>query len=412
MSEYIYFITLISIFIYIFGLFSLFIRERLFISEAIIATCYGILIRKLILPMLNPEFMKELSRVILSLQVVAVGITVPNTYVRNEWFSLFMLLVPIMFLSFIASSIVIKFVGNIDWFTATIVGACVTPTDPVLATAVLKGNFADKYIPAHLRNLLTIESGANDGLGYILLTLPFLLHNRHLTNWILRNWIWEVIVSIIFGGIIGYSARKVFNLCKGKNFIDKESHLGSLIALGLFSTGFCCLMKSDDILSCFVCGFIFSWDPKYKEDIRNSHLLEVLDLYTNNTFFICFGATLTFDIFRWRYICIAILIILVRRLPFFYLLKRFVPQLKNSREVFFAGWFGPVGVGAVFFCHHAVEHMKSENIKSAIKIFPLVQLIVLASIFVHGLTAPIIHFHLKNKKMEEEVESSYSRMSV
>lgn len=411
MSEVIHFITLVSIFIYIFGLVSLFIKEKLFISETLVATCFGLLIRKFVIPLLTPNFMTEFSRVVISLQVVAVGITVPNIYIRNEYWSLFMLLVPIMFLSFLASTVIIYCVGIRDWIVSAIISACITPTDPVLATAVLKGKFADKYIPAHLRNLLTIESGANDGLGYLLLTIPFLMKNMNFTEWILRCWIKEVFAAIIIGGLIGYLARKLFDFCNEKKLIDKESLLTSMIALGLFATGTSYLLGSGDILACFVCGLLFSRDPHFKKEIRQSHFMDVLDLLVNNIFFICFGASLTEDIFDLKYLIISILVLLFRRLPFFYLLSKFVPQLKNNREIFFAGWFGPIGVGALFFCHHASHKMIAENIDSKYNIGALVQTIVLSSILVHGLTAPIINFHLKNKNLAEECESSYSNIS-
>lgn len=411
MTEVIFFITLISLFIYIFGLFSLFVKERLFLSESLLATCYGIIIRKMISPLLSPHFMNELARIVISLQVVAVGITVPNIYIIREWPSLFILLVPVMLLSYIASSLIINWISDFDLVTSFIIGACVTPTDPVLATAILKGKFADKYIPSHLRNLLTVESGANDALGYILLTIPFLAKNLSFSTWIYRTWIKDVSLSILLGAIIGYSARKVFNFCNKQKFIDKESHLVSMIALGLFATGVSCLLGSDDILSCFVCGIFFSWDSEYRKEVAESHFLDVLDHLFNNLFFICFGATLSPEILQWKYFAIALLILFFRRLPFFYLFKRFISQLKNNREVFFAGWFGPIGVGAIFFAHHAEKELFSVEMTKQLNISPLIQSIVLSSIFIHGLTAPIIHFHLKKRDMVDECESTYSNVS-
>lgn len=38
-----------------------------------------------------------------------------------------------------------------------VMGACVTPTDPVLANSILKGKFADEHIPLHVRLLLSGE---------------------------------------------------------------------------------------------------------------------------------------------------------------------------------------------------------------------------------------------------------------
>lgn len=49
------------------------------------------------------------------------------------------------------------------------IAAAVTPTDPILAQAVIGGKFADKHVPAHVRHMLAAESGCNDGAAF-----PFL----------------------------------------------------------------------------------------------------------------------------------------------------------------------------------------------------------------------------------------------
>lgn len=44
-----------------------------------------------------------------------------------------------------------------------VIGACLTPTDPVNANAIIRGAFAMKYVPKNVRLLIAAESGANDG---------------------------------------------------------------------------------------------------------------------------------------------------------------------------------------------------------------------------------------------------------
>jgi NhaP-type Na+/H+ or K+/H+ antiporter len=45
---------------------------------------------------------------------------------------------------------------------------------------------------------------------------------------------------------------------------------------------------------------------------------------------------------------LAIAILLLRRLPFMLAAYRWIPDIKTFREAAFTGWFGPMGVGAVF----------------------------------------------------------------
>jgi NhaP-type Na+/H+ or K+/H+ antiporter len=56
-----------------------------------------------------------------------------------------------------------------NFLSSLVIAACVTPTDPILAQAVIGGKFAEKHVPAHVRHMLAAESGCNDGAAF-----PFL----------------------------------------------------------------------------------------------------------------------------------------------------------------------------------------------------------------------------------------------
>lgn len=42
-------------------------------------------------------------------------------------------------------------------------------------------------------------------------------------------------------------------------------------------------------------------------------------------------------------------VILIRRLPSVILLQKLVPEIRSMREACFVGWFGPMGVGALYY---------------------------------------------------------------
>lgn len=411
MTNFITTITAISIFLYLFGLVSLFIKEKLYISETIFSTLFGFILGDFLFTQIDEKrtFMINISRVVLSLQVVAVGISVPKSYIKKEWRSLLIILAPVMILTFVTSSLIIYIlcINVIDFWLCVVIGACVTPTDPVLAAAVLKGKFAQRYIPRHLINLLIVESGANDGLGFILLTIPL----AFIRNYGFKEWMYtifyEILFAILLGGIIGYVARKILYYSKKYKLIDKESFLVSVILLGIFVTGITSLLKSDDILACFVTGMFFSWDDCFMTEIKESHLMEVIDLLFNHFFFIFFGSMVKLQEFKLIYLPVLVLIIFLRRLPYFFVFRRVISQLRSDREVFFAGWYGPIGVGAIFFAYHASHELHGVDILGKEHVLPMVYAIVVGSIFVHGLTAPIVNFHLRKKTSNtSELESS------
>jgi hypothetical protein len=72
-----------------------------------------------------------------------------------------------------------------------------------------------------------------------------------------------------------------------------------------------------------------------------------------------------------------------------------MPAMKTYREAIFSGWFGPMGVGAVFLSMIAKEEMLEIYQDDAVKpvtinlISPVVLFIVLSSTLVHGTTIPL-----------------------
>ena len=181
-----------------------------------------------------------------------------SEYVKKEWFSIAMLLGPAMVFMWLVSSLCVYLVMGFGWWESMMIGACLAPTDPVLANAVIKGKFANRYIPGHLRNLLSVESGANDGLGFPFLMLPIFmtLHRENigaaLTEWLLRTWLYEIFFSIVVGFILGWLAKKLLEKSEAYHLIDKESFLVYAIALAMSISGLVALISSDDLLSVFI----------------------------------------------------------------------------------------------------------------------------------------------------------------
>jgi hypothetical protein len=64
---------------------------------------------------------------------------------------------------------------SVPLLTALLIGSVLAPTDPVLADSIIAGKTAEENVPERLRNSITAESGANDGLALLLVMMPILL---------------------------------------------------------------------------------------------------------------------------------------------------------------------------------------------------------------------------------------------
>lgn len=357
----------------------------------------------------HDEITKELTRCILAIQVMAVGIELPKHYMKKEWLTMLMLLVPIMIFMWLVSGLFIWWlISPIDYLQALVIAACVCPTDPILANSVVKGRFAEKHVPAHIRNALSAESGANDGMGFPFLFLALFLISEDnvgtaIGKWIYLTCLFQIALSCVIGLVVGYIARIILQWSEKNHLIDKPSFLCFAIALALFLMSMTGFSGSDDLLACFVAGNAFSWDDWFRQETEEAHFQEVIDMMLNLAVFIYIGAIIPWSDFGnaalglapWRLVVIAILILVFRRLPILIILKPVMPAIKTYREAVFSGWFGPMGVGAVFLSMVAKEQLTEvykdeETPPVAIELIsPVVLFIVLSSTLVHGTTIPL-----------------------
>lgn len=60
----------------------------------------------------------------------------------------------------------------------------------------------------------------------------------------------------------------------------------------------------------------------------------------------------------YRLVPLGIMVLLFRRLPWVFAVHKFIPQIEEVRQAVFVGFFGPVGVSAIFYLYIAVEFLE------------------------------------------------------
>ncbi|KAI0927053.1 hypothetical protein AcV5_007692 [Taiwanofungus camphoratus] len=402
-------------------MFSLFLRERLYIGEACWAFLFGVIIGPYCANIFNPRdwgggsdtitntITLEFTRVVLAIGVFAIGVELPKAYMARHWKSLFFLLFPVMTWGwFVSAGLIYALIPGLNFLSSLAVAACLTPTDPILAAAVVGGKYADKHVPAHLRHLLAAESACNDGAAFPFLFLALYLITapsvgRAIYEWFVYLWLYQVILGIVLGAVLGFAFRHLMKFCERKDLIDRQSYVAQYVSLALLTIGANTLLGSDDLLAAFSCGTAFAWDGFFNKQTEESVFSSVIDLLFNVAAFVYVGAWMPFDAFTdasltlnvWRLIVIAILVLLLRRLPIMIALYRWIPDIKTLREAVFSGHFGPMGIGAVFISTLAAQQLpqpssppQGQQEMLAASIQPIVAFMVLCSITIHGLSIP------------------------
>lgn len=164
----------------------------------------------------------------------------------------------------------------------------------------------------------------------------------------------QVLLGIVMGAVIGLGFRHLMKFCERKDLIDRQSYVAQYVSLAMFTTGSVVLLGSDDLLASFCCGTAFAWDGFFNEQTEASMFSSVIDLLFNIAAFVYVGAWMPFDSFAdasislsiWRLVVIAILVLLLKRLPVIVALFKWIPDIKTWREAIFSGHFGPMGIGA------------------------------------------------------------------
>jgi NhaP-type Na+/H+ or K+/H+ antiporter len=94
----------------------------------------------------------------------------------------------------------------------------------------------------------------------------------------------------------------------------------------------------------------------------------------------------TVELPLWRLVVASILTLILHRLPIVLLLYRYIPPLYNFKQAMVVGWFGPIGVGALWYVAYAAMLIPENT-----TMIPIVVFLVLVSVLCFGITAPFVH---------------------
>jgi sodium/hydrogen antiporter len=277
-------------------------------------------------------------------------------------------------LTLVLIAVATHYLVGLDWTTSLLVGAILSPTDPVFASTIVSRS----EVPRRLRKLLNIESGVNDGLA-----LPFVLVFLALATGGEVHPA-EVALELVLGLVFGVALPLVVTLLLRLPVLGAEPRLQPLapLAIAVVLYGVCEMTHANAYLAAFSAGITLATVAP-----RASHAFEGFgELVSELTKFaavLVFGALLTPTFFlelslgEWA---VALLALLVVR-PASVLVSLWRAGLPK-RERYAAAWFGPKGFASVVYGLLAVQ----SGIAAAQTVFELVALTIAVSIVVHSMS--------------------------
>ena len=338
---------------------------------------------------LDAAILREAARFTLAIAVTAAAMRLPAYWLRRNWRGLVVSLGPGMLLMWGAGALVTSLSLGLPVLLCLVVGAAVAPTDPVLSAPILTGRLAERAVPGPLRHAMTAESGINDGLGLPLVMLPVLLMLHPAAeagrDWLLRVLLWEIGGAVLVGAAAGWLTARALTWARKRDDADPASLLTVTISLALATTAGVRLLGGDEVLAAFVAGAVLNNSHReFKVEEHHERFSEALGRFFDLPIMILFGAAIPWAGWHgmgWAGVAFAAGILLLRRLPAWLLLGRFMPWTRTAGSAAFAGWFGPIGAAALFYA------MMIQDETGSAELWPAISLAIGASVVAHGITS-------------------------
>ena len=357
---------------------------------------------------LDAGVLREAARFTLAIAVTGAAMRLPAFWLRQNWRGLAVALGPGMMLMWAAGAAMAALVLGLAPLPALLLGAAIAPTDPVLSAPILTGRLARRAVPAPLRDGMTSESAINDGLALPLVMLPigFLLHPpvTALRGWLLNVVFWEIGSAILVGAGAGWITARFMEWARNRPDAEGASLLTVTIAMALATTAGVRLLGGDEVLAAFVAGAVLNnSNRRFNVEEHHERFSEALGRFFDLPVMILFGAAIPWSAWAnmgWSAPGMALAVLLLRRIPAWLLLRRWLPWNRDARSALFAGWFGPIGAAALFYA------MVIRDETGSTALWPAIALAIGASVLAHGITGtPLTRLFGRDTPAEEDADS-------
>ena len=326
--------------------------------------------------------MHDLAVVALVVILFRDGLEVEAEMLQREWHLPFRKLVLGMPITGAIVACAAHWIVGLDWLESALLGALLSPTDPVLSSSVV----TNPRVPRLVRHSLNLESGLNDGLALpaVLAFTAALADEQGFVWW--QFVLQDVTLGFAFGIVLAWIAAKL--MPRGRKLTDSiPAHAQSLYALGVAFAIYGITVglppEGNGFIAVFVGAItlgILRPDLRVNFENRADDIVEIVKL----GIFVVFGALLTARRAVRRRLgggrasppscsCVA------RPVAIWIALAG--TSVDTATKGFMA-WFGPKGVATMTFSLFVL----GEGVPNAEQIFYLAALCVFASVLAHGLT--------------------------
>lgn len=275
-------------------------------------------------------------------------------------------------LTFAGIALLSRFLLRLDWQQSLLVGAVLSPTDPVFASAIV----GHEAIPYRVRQLLNVESGINDGLALpaVMLVLGAAAPEAAPA--------WQLVAELLGGVSLGAAVALAAAWLELRPFFGaSEIHKPLLsIAVAILILALSKASGANEYLAAFAGGVALGHiHPALRDSFSDSgeRIAELFKLAAVLAFGALIAPSMVLGLSWQAYLFIALALFVVRPLAMYLALLR---SPLNGRERLVAAWFGPKGFASVVF---GLLVFRSDVPDSRL-LFNVIAVVVASSIVLHS----------------------------
>lgn len=292
-------------------------------------------------------------------------------------------------LTFLFTTVFAHYVVGLPWAPALLVGAVLSPTDPVFASAIV----GREEVPRRLRHLLNVESGVNDGLALPVVVVLLALAGGAESGFAL------IASELVLGIVIGVAVPWAMLRLERTRLLHLSVNYEPLyaFAVGLFVYALSSVVHANLFLAAFSAGItVATVSPRFRDAFHEfgELITELLKLAAILVFGALISPAFLGEIGPGGYIFALLTLFVVRPVA---ILLSFLGSRLGWREWFAVAWFGPKGFASVVYGLLVLE----SGVALADEMFHIIAIAVAASILLHSSTDVVVARQFSDADLEK-----------
>jgi NhaP-type Na+/H+ or K+/H+ antiporter len=343
-------------------------------------------------PLESPRIWEVTAELAVIIGLFGTGLRIDRLFGHGLWKPTIRLLLIGMPVTIIALAAFGWLAAGMTLAGALLLGAILSPTDPVLAGDVQVGPPLEGG-EHPVRYALTTEAGLNDGLAFPFVHLGVIVASAGflgadmLAEWALRDVVYRVIVGALSGAGAGWLLGQILFDWPRHNALSKTQAGVIAFAGVIFAYGFTELIEGYGFIAAFVSGLVLRREESQDRFHERLHSFsEALEHTLTAILLVALGAAipLLLPYLDWPHAIIGLaLVFVIRPVSAWLALARSGMRLRERAVVSF---YGIRGIGSIYYLAYAGNHVELIDEGA---LWATVAFTIAVSATVHGLTAGI-----------------------